>query len=72
MTHCTPEKLTSLLTQMEKEDRVTTTDYMVPEKDIEIGKRLRMIILKYNSTLIVQNKIYRDFAGFKYKELSEL
>ena len=57
---------------MEKEDRVTTTDYMVPEKDIEIGKRLRMIILKNNSILIVQDKFYRDFTGFKYKELSEL
>ena len=39
---------------------------MVPEKDIEIKKGLRMI-LKCNPISIVQDTIYRNFTGFKYK-----
>ena len=40
---------------------------MVSEKDIEIKKWFRMIILKNNPISIVQDKIYRDLSGFKYK-----
>ena len=52
---------------MKKKDSVIIADYMVPEKDIEIKKWFRMIILKSNPISIVQDKIYRDLSGFKYK-----
>ena len=67
LTHWTPDKLASLVTQMKKEDSVMSTEYMVPEKDIEIKKWLRMIILKNNPISLVQHTIYKDFAGFKYR-----
>ena len=40
---------------------------MVSEKDPEFRQWLRMINLKNNPILIVQDENYRDFAGFKYK-----
>ena len=43
LTQWTPDKLTSLVTQMKKEDIVIITEFMVPEKDIEIKKWLRMV-----------------------------
>ena len=67
LTHWTPDKLISLVTQMKKEDSLTVTDFMVTEKDMEIKKWLRMTILKNNPISIVQNKIYREFAGFNHK-----
>ena len=51
---------------MNKEDSVIITEYMLPEKDIEIKKWLRIIILKNNPISIIQDTIYSDFAGFKY------
>ena len=51
---------------MKKEDSVIITEYMLPEKDIEIKKWLRIIILKNNPISIIQDTIYSDFAGFKY------
>ena len=66
LTHWTPEKFINLVSQMKREDNVIITDYLVPEKDIELRKWFRMIILKNNLISIVQDKIYRDFAGFKH------
>ena len=67
LTHWTPDKLTSLVIQMKKEDSVIIIDLMVSEQGIEMKKWLRMIILKNNPISIVQNPTYREFAGFKYK-----
>ena len=67
LTHWTPDKLISLVTQMTKDSSLIIADFMVPEKDMEIKKWLRMIILKNNPISIVQDKIYREFAGFNHK-----
>ena len=67
LTHWTPDKLTRLVTQTKKEDSVILTEFMVPEKDMEIKMWLRMIISKNNPISIVQDPIYREFAGFKHK-----
>ena len=41
---------------------------MVPERDFELRKWLRMLILKNNPISIAHDKICRDFAGFKYNK----
>ena len=50
-----------------KKDNAIITEFMVSEKNIEIKKLLRMIILKNNPITIVQDPIYREVAEFKYK-----
>ena len=61
---------------MKKEDSVIITEFMVPEKDIEIKKWLHMINLKNNPISIVQDPIYRSIEVmrkiiFKMMELVE-
>ena len=38
LTNWAPDKLTSLVTQMKKEDSVIIIEFIVPKKDIEIKK----------------------------------
>ena len=53
---------------MKKRNNVIITDYMVLERNFELRKWLRMLVLKNNPISIAHDKIYRDFAGFKYNK----
>ena len=59
--------MNNLVSQMERDNTVLITEYMVPQKDFELRKRLHMIILKHNPISTVQDKTYRNFTGFKHK-----
>ena len=45
LTYLNPDKIINLMSQMKKDNIVITTECMVPEKDLELRKWLRMTIV---------------------------